>query len=89
MFPIRCFSCHGMVGQKWKPYLFIRQNGYSEKEALHELHIHNDCCRKCFITYPLNMVETVVQIGGQVNIDADSGLQSRDNNLRVIRLSEL
>ncbi len=51
MFPVRCFSCGKVIGDKWEEYLKRVQSGESPKEVLDSLGITRYCCRRMFLSH--------------------------------------
>ena len=51
MFPVRCFSCGKVIGDKWEEYLRRVQSGESPKEVLDSLGITRYCCRRMFLSH--------------------------------------
>ncbi len=50
LFPIRCFTCGKLIGDKYEEYVKLIAEGYTPKEALDELGIRRYCCRRHFLT---------------------------------------
>ncbi len=51
MFPVRCFSCGKVIGDKWEEYLRRVQSGESPNEVLDSLGIIRYCCRRMFLSH--------------------------------------
>lgn len=47
--PVRCFTCGKVVGNKWKEYVHLLQNGYTEADALDCLDLKRYCCRRMLL----------------------------------------
>ena len=51
MFPIRCFTCGNLIGDKWEEYELRLKEGDSPAKILDELRIERYCCRRMFISH--------------------------------------
>ena len=51
MFPVRCFSCGKVVGNKYETYKNLLQENHTAEEALNLLSITRYCCRRIFLTH--------------------------------------
>jgi len=49
MYPVSCFSCGLHIGHLWLPYFKRLDTGTTEFDALKELQIGSECCRRMFI----------------------------------------
>ncbi len=47
--PIRCFSCNKVLGDKWRPYQAMLNEGTSSKDAMHTLKITRYCCKRMML----------------------------------------
>lgn len=50
MVPVRCFSCGGVIGDKWEEFAKKVNRGESPKNALDELGITRYCCRRMILS---------------------------------------
>lgn len=51
LFPVRCFTCGKVIGDKWEEYRKMVQAGESPSSALDKLGIKRYCCRRMFISH--------------------------------------
>lgn len=56
MFPIRCFTCRKVIGNKYEEYKKLTKNlDYQDKNALlnifNFMKINRMCCRRIFMTH--------------------------------------
>lgn len=57
LFPIRCFTCMKVIGNKWETYkkycckYVAEGSNVPEEKALDELRITRSCCRTRFLTH--------------------------------------
>ena len=51
MFPIRCFSCGGVISEVYEEYVSKLKEGEDLSNALDDLGIKKYCCRRMFISY--------------------------------------
>ena len=51
IFPIRCFTCGKVIGDKWDDYIGLQKDGYAVSNCLDALEISRLCCRRMFITH--------------------------------------
>jgi len=65
MFPVRCFSCGKVIGDKWEEYLKRVQSGESPKEVLDSLGITRYCCRRMFLSHVEVREITSIKKAGQ------------------------
>ena len=50
-FPIRCFTCGKVIGNKWEEYEKRVENDEEPQKVLNEMKIGRFCCRRMFITH--------------------------------------
>jgi DNA-directed RNA polymerase subunit N len=50
MVPVRCFSCGGVIGDKWEEFAQKVNRGENPKQALDELGITRYCCRRMILS---------------------------------------
>jgi DNA-directed RNA polymerase subunit N (RpoN/RPB10) len=57
-FPVRCFTCGGVVGHLYDEYKNMLKAKSTPEEALNSLSVERYCCRRMFLSH----VETVTDI---------------------------
>jgi DNA-directed RNA polymerases I, II, and III subunit RPABC5 len=57
-YPIRCFSCNKILGNKYEKYNELIESGKTVKEALDTLAIIRPCCRK-IVMCSVNLSEKI------------------------------
>ena len=50
MIPIRCFSCGGLIGDKWEEFARRVKNGEKPGRVLDELGVNRYCCRRMILS---------------------------------------
>ena len=50
MIPIRCFSCGGLIGDKWEEFAQRVKNGEKPGRVLDELGVNRYCCRRMILS---------------------------------------
>ena len=58
IFPIRCFTCSKVIGDKWDSYKRMLQEDKSKKEIFNSLGISRYCCTRMFTSH----IETIDKI---------------------------
>jgi DNA-directed RNA polymerase subunit N len=51
MIPIRCFTCGGIIGDKYRKFKELVEAGKDPSEALDELGLDRYCCRRMVLTH--------------------------------------
>ena len=51
MFPIRCFTCGALIGDKWEEYERRIEAGEDPGKVLDDLGIKRYCCRRMFLSH--------------------------------------
>ena len=51
MFPIRCFTCGALIGDKWEEYERRVEAGEEPGKVLDDLGIKRYCCRRMFLSH--------------------------------------
>jgi DNA-directed RNA polymerase subunit N len=50
-FPLRCFTCGKIIGDKWETYEDEVRKGRNEDHVLDEMTIRRFCCRRMFLSH--------------------------------------
>ena len=50
-FPIRCYTCNKVIGDKWNTYKSSLDSGMECNEALAKVGARRYCCRRMFLTH--------------------------------------
>lgn len=50
MIPIRCFSCGGLIGDKWEEFARRVKSGEKPGRVLDELEVNRYCCRRMILS---------------------------------------
>lgn len=58
--PIRCFTCHKVIANKWETYQELLKKGYSEADALDALKMMRPCCRRMFLSH-VDIIDTLIK----------------------------
>ena len=59
LIPVRCFTCGAVIGNKWKAYQELINNGVRPNEALDRLGLHRYCCRRMLLTH-VDLIEKML-----------------------------
>ncbi len=51
LFPVRCFTCGAVIGDKWEDYEKAVSSGEEPGKVLDKLGVKRYCCRRMFLTY--------------------------------------
>ena len=51
MFPIRCFTCGALIGDKWEEYERRVEAGEEPGKVLDDLGVKRYCCRRMFLSH--------------------------------------
>lgn len=49
--PVRCFSCGGVIGDKYEGFTEKLKEGKRAKEALDEIGVERYCCRRMLLSH--------------------------------------
>jgi len=61
MFPVRCFTCGAVIGDKWEEFeKRVKQNHEDPEDVLNDLGVKRYCCRRMLISY-VDIIEDVSQ----------------------------
>lgn len=61
-FPVRCFTCGAVIGDKWEDYEAQVKAGKKNASALDELGVERYCCRRMFLSH-VEVMDKVVKYG--------------------------
>lgn len=50
MVPVRCFSCGGLIGDKWERFAQRVKNGEDPAKVLDSLGVTRYCCRRMLLS---------------------------------------
>jgi DNA-directed RNA polymerase subunit N len=59
LFPVRCFTCGSLIGDKWEVFIERVSKGENPGEVLDSLGIKRYCCRRMFISH-VNLIDEMV-----------------------------
>ncbi|MHB9302725.1 DNA-directed RNA polymerase subunit N [Thermofilum pendens] len=62
MFPIRCFTCGALIGDKWNEYSTRVANGEDPNKVLDDLGITRYCCRRMFLSHT-EAIDKIIKYG--------------------------
>jgi DNA-directed RNA polymerase subunit N len=60
LFPVRCFTCGKVIGEKWQTYTDRVAAGENPSKVLDSLGVTRYCCRRMFISH-VDIVDDVIQ----------------------------
>ena len=49
IFPVRCFTCNKIIGDKWDLYKYSIESGGTPTNAFAEININRYCCKRMFL----------------------------------------
>jgi DNA-directed RNA polymerases I, II, and III subunit RPABC5 len=49
MFPVRCFTCNKVIGNKWDTYTFNISEGLTPEQNFEKLNVKRYCCKRMFL----------------------------------------
>lgn len=61
-FPVRCFTCGSVLGDKWEEYEASLKAGKNNAKALDDLGVERYCCRRMFLSH-VEVMDKVVKYG--------------------------
>ncbi len=59
-FPVRCFTCGKVIGDKWEEFQERVEEGEDKGEVLDDLGVEKYCCRTIFLTH-VDSIEEVAE----------------------------
>ena len=62
MIPVRCFTCGGVIGNKYEEYTKRVKDGESPDKVLDKLDVKRYCCRRMFLGH-VNSIDEVIKYG--------------------------
>ncbi len=63
MMPVRCFSCGGVIADKWDEYdRRVNKNKEDAGKVLDEFNIKRYCCRRMFVGN-VELIDEIIQFG--------------------------
>ena len=51
IFPVRCFTCNKVIGNKWYTYKKLQEDNMSIDDVFKELGVERSCCKRHFTTH--------------------------------------
>ena len=54
LIPVRCFTCGRVIAEEWEIYKNRVMAGEDPKKVLNDLGIIRPCCRRMFISHPID-----------------------------------
>jgi len=62
MFPVRCFTCGSLIGDKWNEFVTRVHNGEDPEKVLNDLGVKRYCCRRMFLSH-VDLVDKILEYG--------------------------
>ena len=60
IFPIRCFTCNKLVGNKWQEYEMRTKKGEEIKKVLDTMGMSRYCCRRMFMGH-VELIDRILE----------------------------
>jgi len=60
IFPIRCFTCNKLVGNKWQEYETRTKKGEEIKKVLDTMGMSRYCCRRMFMGH-VELIDRILE----------------------------
>lgn len=60
MFPVRCFTCGSLIGDKWYEFASRVKNGEDPEKVLNDLGVKRYCCRRMFLSH-VDLVDRILE----------------------------
>ncbi|MCW3977127.1 MAG: DNA-directed RNA polymerase subunit N [Candidatus Bathyarchaeota archaeon] len=61
--PVRCFSCGGLVGDKWEEFARRVKEGEDSGRVLDSLSVKRYCCRRMLISH-VEIIDEILKFYG-------------------------
>jgi DNA-directed RNA polymerase subunit N len=71
MVPIRCFTCGGVIGDKWESFLDRVKNGHDPGQVLDDLGLTRYCCRRMLLSNVEVIDEVILYNKNQMRDDVN------------------
>ena len=76
--PVRCFTCGGVVGNKWNRFRqMIDQEHMEANQALDRLGLRRYCCRRMLLTH-VNLIDQMLEYTAIAQNDQDDSSSDED-----------
>jgi len=62
IFPVRCFTCGALIGDKWSEFATRVSNGEDPGKVLDDMGITRYCCGRMFLP-PVDVIDKVIKYG--------------------------
>ncbi|MCI4408975.1 MAG: DNA-directed RNA polymerase subunit N [Thermofilum sp.] len=62
IFPVRCFTCGALIGDKWSEFATRVSNGEDPGKVLDDMGITRYCCRRMFLSH-VDVIDKVIKYG--------------------------
>lgn len=60
LIPVRCFTCGGIVADKWEPYSKGVSEGREPGKVLDELGVKRYCCRRMLLSH-VEIIDDIIK----------------------------
>jgi len=60
IFPVRCFTCGAVIGDKWEEFKERVSRGESPGKVLDDLGVKRYCCRRMFLSH-IEAIDMILQ----------------------------
>jgi DNA-directed RNA polymerase subunit N (RpoN/RPB10) len=64
LIPIRCFTCGGLIADKWEEYQQLKEQDLAPEEIFKKLDIDRYCCRRMLLAH-VDLVDDVLKFSRQ------------------------
>lgn len=72
MFPVRCYTCNSLIGDKYTSYTSRVSNEEKKGNVLDSLEVKRICCRRMFLTH-VHVISNLLRFSNDDVILDDSG----------------
>ena len=69
-FPVRCFTCGAVIGDKWEEFSNRVKAGEDPAKVLDELGVKRYCCRRMFISH-VEIIDEVLKFSRGIRKTAE------------------